>query len=203
MSENATTAQPRTVATVDRGKLDIKALVLLAILLAAGFILNMFVGKAISGATGGMISPEFIISAFCLTILVVRPNIGQALVIGLISAAVIQITTTSPFIDFAAEGVAAVVMALIVKAGMKTPAKKVIPLVGTFVTTVLSGCIFMVIKMAMIGVVGELAAAMLPVVIATAVFNAILCQALYVPIKKALKVELNLSNHFSKKVSSS
>ena len=84
MSENATTAQPRTVATVDRGKLDIKALVLLAILLAAGFILNMFVGKAISGATGGMISPEFIISAFCLTILVVRPNIGQALVIGLI-----------------------------------------------------------------------------------------------------------------------
>ena len=38
MSENATTAQPRTVATVDRGKLDIKALVLLAILLAAGFI---------------------------------------------------------------------------------------------------------------------------------------------------------------------
>lgn len=189
MSENATTAQPRTVATVDRGKLDIKALVLLAILLAAGFILNMFVGKAISGATGGTISPEFIISAFCLTILVVRPNIGQALVIGLISAAVIQITTTSPFIDFAAEGVAAVVMALIVKAGMKTPAKKVIPLVGTFVTTVLSGCIFMVIKMAMIGVVGELAAAMLPVVIATAVFNAILCQALYVPIKKALKIE--------------
>ena len=188
-SENVTTAQPRTVATVDRGKLDIKALVLLAILLAAGFILNMFVGKAISGATGGMISPEFIISAFCLTILVVRPNIGQALVIGLISAAVIQITTTSPFIDFAAEGVAAVVMALIVKFGMNTPAKKVIPLVGTFVTTVLSGCIFMVIKMAMIGVVGELAAAMLPVVIATAVFNAILCQALYLPIKKALKVE--------------
>ena len=180
MSENATTAQPRTVATVDRGKLDIKALVLLAILLAAGFILNMFVGKAISGATGGMISPEFIISAFCLTILVVRPNIGQALVIGLISAAVI---------DFVAEGVAAVVMAFIVKAGMKTPAKKIIPLVGTFVTTVLSGCIFMVIKMFMIGVVGELAAAMLPVVIATAVFNAILCQALYVPIKKALRVE--------------
>lgn len=189
MSENVTTAQPRTVTTVDRGKLDIKALVLLAILLAAGFILNMFVGKAISGATGGMISPEFIISAFCLTILVVRPNVGQALVIGLISAAVIQITTTSPFIDFAAEGVAAVVMALIVKFGMSTPAKKVIPLVGTFVTTVLSGCIFMVIKMAMIGVVGELAAAMLPVVIATAVFNAILCQALYLPIKKALKVE--------------
>ena len=62
-----------------------------AILLAAGFILNFTVGKAISRASrAAMISPEFIIiiSAFCLpTILVVRPNIGQALVIGLISAA--------------------------------------------------------------------------------------------------------------------
>ena len=38
MSQN-TTAQPRTVQTADRGKLDIRALVLLAILLAAGFIL--------------------------------------------------------------------------------------------------------------------------------------------------------------------
>ncbi|MFR3925284.1 MAG: hypothetical protein ACLTXI_08765 [Collinsella sp.] len=106
MSQNTTATQPRTVQTADRGKLDVRALVLLAILLAAGFILNFTVGKAISGISGGMISPEFIISAFCLTILVVRPNIGQAL-IGLISAAVIQITTTSPFVDFAAEGIAA------------------------------------------------------------------------------------------------
>ena len=89
---------------------------MLAILLAAGFILNFTVGKAISGISGGMISPGFIISAFCLTILVVRPNIGQALVIGLISAAVIQITTTSPFVDFAAEGIAAMLMAGIVNA---------------------------------------------------------------------------------------
>lgn len=187
MATNATT-QPRTVNTIDRGKLDIRALVLLAILLAAGFILNFTVGKAISGLTGGMISPEFIISAFCLTILVVRPNIGQALVIGLISAAVIQITTTSPFIDFAAEGIAAMLMALIVNAGMKGAGKNVVPAVGTFVTTVVSGCIFMVIKMAMIGVVAELAAAMLPVVFATAVFNAVLVGALYLPIKKALKL---------------
>ena len=119
MSQNTTATQPRTVQAADRGKLDVRALVLLAILLAAGFILNFTVGKAISGISGGMISPEFIISAFCLTILVVRPNIGQALVIGLISAAVIQITTTSPFIDFAAEGIAAMLMAGIVNAAGK------------------------------------------------------------------------------------
>ncbi|WP_373576087.1 hypothetical protein [Parafannyhessea umbonata] len=188
MATASNAQQARTVNVVDHGKLDVRALVLLAVLLAAGFILNFTVGKAISSLSGGVISPEFIISAFCLTILVVRPNVPQALVIGLISAAVIQITTTSPFVDFAAEGVAAMLMAVIVNAGMRGGAKKFVPAIGTFVTTVVSGCVFMVIKMAMLGVVAQLAAAMLPVVFATGVFNAILVQALYVPICKVLKV---------------
>ena len=187
MSEN--TQQARTVSTKSTDALDLKALVLLAILLAAGFILNFTLGKAISTMSGGMISPEFIISAFCITILVVRPNIPQALVIGLISAAVIQLTTTSPFIDFAAEGIAAMLMAVIVNAAAKDgQVKPAVAIVATFVTTFVSGVIFMVIKMAMLGVVGELAAAMLPVVAMTAVFNAILVGALYLPIQKALKL---------------
>ena len=187
MSENTTTAARTTTArTVDRGKLDVQALVLLAVLLAAGFILNFTVGRMISSISGGLISPEFIISAFCLTILVVRPNVGQALIIGLISAAVIQLTTTSPFVDFAAEGIAAMLMAVIVRAGMETPAKRVIPLVGSFVTTAVSGVIFMLIRIAMVGAASELVAAMLPVVLLTAVFNAILVSALYLPIRKAL-----------------
>lgn len=183
---SAVEQEARKVEAIDHGKLDIKALVLLAILLAAGFILNFTVGKVISTISGGMISPEFIISAFCLEILIIRPNIPQALVIGLVSAAVIQITTTSPFIDFAAEGVAAVVMAAIVASGMKGGAAKFVPAIGTFVTTVLSGFIFMVIKMVLIGFSTELAGAMMPVVALTAVFNAILVQALYIPISKAL-----------------
>lgn len=187
MSQNAQPAgSVRTVNTVERGGLDIKSLVLLAVLLAAGFILNFTVGKAISAVSGGAIAPEFIISAFCLTILIVRPNLLQALVIGLISAAVIQVTTTSPGIDFVAEGVAAVVMALIVNAGMRTAAKPLIPTIGTFVTTFLSGFIFMLIKMAMMGFATELAAVMMPVITLTAVFNAILVGALYLPVKKAL-----------------
>ena len=41
MSQNTTATQPRTVQTADRGKLDVRALVLLAILLAiAGYILT-------------------------------------------------------------------------------------------------------------------------------------------------------------------
>ena len=183
-----TTSQARTVTTSDHGTLDIKALVLLAVLLAAGFILNMFLGKAIGAMSAGMINPEFIISAFCLTILVVRPNAIQALIIGLISAAVIQLTTSLPGADFVAEGVAAVLMALIVNAGMKTSARAIIPTLGTFVTTFVSGFIFMVIRMVLMQFDMAIAAAMLPVVAITAVFNAVLVGALYVPIKKALKL---------------
>ena len=73
-------------------------------------------------------------------------------------------------------------------AGKNGQVKPVVAIVATFVTTFVSGVIFMIIKMAMLGVVGELAAAMLPVVAMTAVFNAILVGALYLPIQKALKL---------------
>ena len=178
--------RPRTVAIDERRGLDIQSLVLLAVLLAAGFILNFTAGKAISAVSGGAIAPEFIVSAFCLAILVIRPTIPQALVIGLISAAVIQITTGSPGIDFIAEGIAAVAMASIVNVGARTPARNLVPVVGTFITTFLSGMIFMVIKMALMGFAGELAAVMTPVVTVTAVFNAILVGALYQPVKQSL-----------------
>lgn len=178
--------RPRTVAIDERRGLDIQSLVLLAVLLAAGLILNFTAGKAISAVSGGAIAPEFIVSAFCLAILVIRPTIPQALVIGLISAAVIQITTSSPGIDFVAEGIAAVAMASIVNVGARTPARNLVPVVGTFITTFLSGMIFMVIKMALMGFAGELAAVMTPVVTVTAVFNAILVGALYQPVKQSL-----------------
>lgn len=178
--------RPRTVAIDERRGLDIQSLVLLAVLLAAGFILNFTAGKAISAVSGGAIAPEFIVSAFCLAILVIRPTTPQALVIGLISAAVIQITTSSPGIDFVAEGIAAVAMASIVNVGARTPARNLVPVVGTFITTFLSGMIFMVVKMALMGFAGELAAVMTPVVTVTAVFNAILVGALYQPVKQSL-----------------
>lgn len=182
-------AQARNVSgAAQAGKLDIRSLVLLAVLLAVGFILNFVVGKALAAVSGGMIQPEFIISAFCLMILIVRPGVGQALIVGLISAAVIQLTTSSPFIDFAAEGIAAMVMALIVRAGMKGSAAKFTPLVGTFVTTLLSGVIFMFIKVATMGFATQIIGLMFPVVALTAVFNAVLVAALYIPLKGAMGI---------------
>lgn len=180
--------QARTVAAVDHGKLDLKALTLYAILLAAGFVLNLTVSKFFSGLTGGFLSPEFIIAAFCLEILIIKPNIGQAAVIGLLAGVVIQITASVKGPDLIAEPVAAVVMALLVSALSDSKAKGLLPLVGTFIVTFISGIIYAVIFSFLIMKNPSFVGVMAPVVVATGVANAIIVAALHFPIKKALKL---------------
>ena len=189
MSQNANTdQQARTVTAVDHGKLDLKSLTLYAILLAAGFVLNLTVSKFFSGLTGGFLSPEFIIAAFCLEILAIKPNLGQAAVIGLLAGVVIQITASVKGPDLIAEPVAAVVMAALVSAFGNSKAKGALPLVGTFVVTFASGLIYAVIFSFLIMKNPAFVGVMAPVVAATGVANAIIVSALYLPIKKALKL---------------
>lgn len=187
-TNTANAQQARTVTTVDHGKLDLKALTLYAILLAAGFVLNLTVSKFFSGLTGGFLSPEFIIAAFCLEILIIKPNIGQAAVIGLLAGVVIQITASVKGPDLIAEPVAAVVMALLVSAFSESKAKGLLPLVGTFVVTFISGIIYAVIFSFLIMKNPAFVGVMAPVVAATGVANAIIVAALHLPIKKALKL---------------
>ena len=187
-TNTANVQQARTVAAVDHGKLDLKALTLYAILLAAGFVLNLTVSKFFSGLTGGFLSPEFIIAAFCLEILIIKPNIGQAAVIGLLAGVVIQITASVKGPDLIAEPVAAVVMALLVSALSDSKAKGLLPLVGTFVVTFISGLIYAVIFSFLIMKNPAFVGVMAPVVVATGVANAIIVAALHLPIKKALKL---------------
>lgn len=187
-TNTANAQQARTVAAVDHGKLDLKALTLYAILLAAGFVLNLTVSKFFSGLTGGFLSPEFIIAAFCLEILIIKPNIGQAAVIGLLAGVVIQITASVKGPDLIAEPVAAVVMALLVSAFADSKAKGLLPLVGTFVVTFISGIIYAVIFSFLIMKNPAFVGVMAPVVAATGVANAIIVAALHLPIKKALKL---------------
>lgn len=187
-TNTANAQQARTVAAVDHGKLDLKALTLYAILLAAGFVLNLTVSKFFSGLTGGFLSPEFIIAAFCLEILIIKPNIGQAAVIGLLAGVVIQITASVKGPDLIAEPVAAVVMALLVSALSNSKVKGLLPLVGTFVVTFISGIIYAVIFSFLIMKNPAFMGVMAPVVVATGVANAIIVAALHLPIKKALKL---------------
>ena len=176
------TSQARTVsAASNKGLVDVGSLVLLAILLAAGFILNMTVGNALA-MTG--IKPQFIIAAYALAIALTRATAPQAIVYGLISAAIIQLTTSIPGLNFATEVAGALAMVACVKSGIG--GDKVNPLIAAFVATLVSGALFAVCGTLVMGAALPTALAKVPVVLGTAVFNAVVVQALYFPLKKVL-----------------
>ena len=180
MSQND--ARTVTATASSAGILDIKSLVLLAILLAAGFTLNMTLGNAL--AIVG-IKPQFIIAAYALAILLTDASYLQAIIFAVISACVIQLTAPSiPGLNFFTETVAALVMAALVKSGIG--GENVNPLVATFVTTLISGVLFAVLGTAIMGGAIASAAVKIPLVLGTAVFNAIVVQALSIPLKKVI-----------------
>lgn len=181
--ENAQTA--RTVAADKRaGSLDITTLILAAILIAAGFILNYTVGNAL--AISG-IKPQFIIAAYCLAILLARPSLAGSAALGLVSAAVIQLSTSIPGLNFVTEAAGALTMAIVCAAGDRMGGKNLTPLVGTFVATLVSGGLFAVLGTVIMQ--AELATILVkvPTVLGTAVFNAVVVQALAIPLSVALK----------------
>lgn len=169
----------RTV-TARSGALDISALILLAVLLAAGLILNMTLGNALA-MTG--IKPQFIIAAYALAILLTRGGFAQAAVFGLISAAVIQINTSIPGLNFATEVAGALTMAALVRGDIRIAGRSVTPLVAAFAATLVSGALFAVAGTVLSGFAIEAALVKVPIVAGTAVFNAIVVQALYLPLR--------------------
>jgi hypothetical protein len=177
---------PRTVTATDqsKGALSISSLVLLAVLLAAGFILNFTIGNAL--ATVG-IKPQFIIAAYALAILLTDANAGQAVIYGLVSAAVIQLTTSIPGLNFLTEVAGALTMCGMAKLNLNVGGRSITPLVATFVATLVSGALFAVIGNVIMGAAIQTVVVKVPIVLGTAIFNAIVVQALVVPLRKVMK----------------
>ena len=169
--------------------LDITSLVLVAVLFAAGCILDFTVAKSLRI---GNIQPEFVIASFCLAILLVRPKIYQGAIIGALAATLIQLNTSIPFLEYACDIPAAIIMTAIligyVHLFPKDAARKVsvFPFIATFVTTVISGCIFASIATCFIMHSPEMIIGMLPIIFGTAAFNAIIVEILYTPIRLVL-----------------
>lgn len=182
----ASVASARAVSEGARqhGILDVSSLVLLAVLLAAGTILNMTVGNAL--ATIG-IKPQFIISAYAIAILLTDARASQAALFGLISAAVIQLSTSIPGLNFATELAGSLAMygvvRLMTRDGRPVAAA---PLVAAFVATLVSGTLFALLGTVVMGAAVATALVKAPIVLGTAVFNAIVVQALVVPLSKVL-----------------
>ena len=163
----------RSIRSAAKGaSLGVSSLMLLATLLAAAFILNMTLGNAL--AIVG-IKPQFIIAAYCLAIVAIRPTHPQAVLLGLLSAVVCQITTSIPGLNFVTEAMGTLTMSLIAESAFANG--KTMPLVAAFVATLVSGLLFAALGNVTMGASMATILVKLPIVIGTATFNAVVVQA--------------------------
>ena len=186
----------RTVArSVEKKKgLTTQDLILIAVLLAAGAVLKLTVASFF--ASFGM-KPNFIIAMYCLAIILTKPKVGQALVVGLIAGLICQLPmlNATPLLNIVSETLGALVCGLLVNVRMQAGKLDLNPFVNTFVSTVVSGGSFalMAIYINVISkggsqetVVAAIAAYAL-IVLGTATFNAILNTILVPSLRKVLK----------------
>lgn len=180
--------EKREIAQETKTGLSVQDLLLIGILLAAGAVLKFFVGSMFSI---GM-KPNFIIAMYCLAILLIRPGIKEAAIIGVIAGAVCQFFPGTPYINFVSEIAGAIVMAILLAITTKVSKISVISiLVTTFISTAVSGftyigCLYMIFYMKA-SVTPAPLAVFVGIVFGTATINAIIDLVLYYPLKIALK----------------
>jgi hypothetical protein len=185
--------EKREIIAEKKSGLTLSDLMLTAVLLAAGAVLKFAVGNIINF---GM-KPNFIIAMYCILILLIRPKLSGAAIIGLLAGAVCQFFPGTPYVNLASELVGAVVMCLLIKIPLNLPNKfadsflKVV--VNTFITTLFSGFSFLGLMWLLYytgGAQGETPAALgvfLGIILGTATINAVIVQVLYPTLKKVLK----------------
>lgn len=186
---NTAAARKRIVVEREGEGLSVRDLILVAVLLAAGAVLKLTVSSFLS--FGGM-KPNFIIAMYCLAIILVRPKLAQAIVIGLIAGLICQIPmlAATPYVNIPSEVLGALACGLLIRIPLKIGGKLDLnPLVTTFLSTVVSGYTFAII----VGVV--LNGLSLPVtlvtyavmVFGTATINCILVAVLAMPLRRVLE----------------
>jgi hypothetical protein len=158
-----------------------------AVLLAVGAVLRYFTPPFFG------ITPNLIIGMYCLAILLIRPKFGPIIGIGLVAAAVCQLTTKSliPYLNFISEPVGAIVVGILAMIKMDFGFLKYVrPFLITFVGTLASGfCYISLFKSLALFVTvtkNPAFAYLTMVVVVTAVTNAILATVIYFPLKAAL-----------------
>ncbi|MCW2276959.1 tryptophan transporter [Heliophilum fasciatum] len=164
-----------------------KQLAVVAMLIAIGAVLRM-VSPSIFGIT-----PNFVIAMYCLSIILIRPKLGEALAIGLVGGAVSMISSKSPipYINLITEPAGAIACAIAVAAmaRVKFGSFNFMPLAATVIGTLVSGTLYVVINKIALGLPPAVAqGAFISVVLPVTFFNAIIAQAIFVPAKKLLRL---------------
>jgi hypothetical protein len=186
-SEAAGAAVKREAPRQAKKGLQIRDVLLIGILLAAGAVLKFFVGTVINF---GM-KPNFIIAMYCLTILLIKPGIIEAAVIGLLSGAVCQFFPGQPYINFVSELLGAAAMCLLIKIPLEKIRLPVKTIVCTFFSTLVSGFSFIAVMYVMYYSGADIKptplAIFMAIIFGTATINAVIVQVLYIPLKLVLK----------------
>lgn len=177
-------AEKRIVASQEKKGFSIQDLILVAVLLAAGAVLKLFVGSVVNFF--GM-KPNFIIASYCLAILLVRPKLVECAVIGLLAGAICQFLPGTPWLNFISELLGAAAMFFMMKVPFRFGKLDLQPLLSTFVSTVISGGSFVVCLFAFMHMETSGLVAYVPIVLGTAAIGSVLVQALYPALKKVLK----------------
>ena len=164
-----------------RALVDVSSLVLLAVLLAAGFVLNLTAGNALA-VTG--IKPQFIIAAYALAIILTGAGVAQAAVFGLVAAAVTQLTTSIPGLNFVTDTFCAIALSLLVRTRVTVMGRSFAPFVATLVSALACGVLFACLGTFVTGAALPTALAKAPVVVGSAVIDAVLVQLLVEPLRK-------------------
>jgi len=175
--------EKRTIQTQETKGFSIQDLILVAVLLAAGAVLKLFVGSVVNFF--GM-KPNFIIASYCLAILLVKPKLAGCAIIGILAGGICQFLPGTPWLNFISELLGAVAMFFMMKVPFRIKKMDLNPLLSTFVSTVISGgsfvvCLFVFMHMETSGLV-----AYIPIVLGTAAIGSVLVQLLIVPLKKVL-----------------
>lgn len=149
-------------------------------------MLKFFVGSLFSAG----LKPNFIIAMYCLAILLIRPKVYEALLIGIIAGAVCQFFPGTPYVNLISEPIGAVVMALLTRLPLDLKRFSLKPAVGTFLSTLVSGMVF-ILTLYLAFYSGASVepmpmAVFLAIVFGTAVANTVIVQVLYIPLKLAL-----------------
>ena len=187
-------ANERTVAAEKKAAgagLSVSQIMLVALLLASGAVMKFFI---VSIFSAGM-KPNFIIAMYCLAILLVKPKLKDALIIGLLAGAVCQFFPGTPYLNFPSEAAGAAVMALFVMAGRRAGGA-LMPALSTFVSTVVSGGVFMILLYALFFSGGSRVPAplalFLGIIFGTAAVNALIVQLLYLPVAAAMRIRADV-----------
>jgi hypothetical protein len=197
--EIATVGEKRELGKTAKKGLQIRDVLLIGILLAAGAVLRTAVGTVINF---GM-KPNFIIAMYCLTILLIKPGFIEAAIIGILAGAICQFFPGQPYINFVSELLGAIAMCLLTRiplgqgvegtAGVSLRrALQAARIIGcTFLSTLVSGFSFIGVMYLMYysgaNIKPTPLAIFMAIIFGTALINAVIVQILYIPLKLALK----------------